>query len=502
MTVRTPQEGAATFGDAYLVHAVTGTTGNPILEHIKSLGAEVVLAIFRLVKIAIVHHIDNDAVTQTIERTHRTILDFTATVGANASVTFMDDTVFVCGQLLRASRGTYASALELGSLLEKCGVSEASFDPALEPDDLRELALVLSVALRDPARRSFVLDAPLRRITLRRKDPTLQRRERPSALPVKERIVRMYASALVVMRQFLAQVAGGATVVPQRVKRLGQSIVSLSEMGDPAMLGMTAMATAHRDDASRAVHTAIVATVVARQITKDRLALARLATAALMTDAGRMIVGGADQQDRLVPLSEDADRRVPLATTELCITTGGINFPNALRAVVTFETTWLERQALLGPPHEGTLAPLVHARLLALVRRLFDLMAPRDTAAALSPLEALRKLAEEPEQDPALLRALIRAVGIIPIGSVVELDTRAWAVVVAPSKDDRALDRPRISVVTDPGGRVLARPKEVDLGAEGGPRIVRVLGPEAARFNVTRVFLGVDAPRGDTRAER
>src|SRR5262245_15761335 len=99
------------FGQSYLVHAVTGTSGNPIVEQIRGQGADVVLSIFRLVKIAMVHHIQNDAVTQTIERTYATIAEFCATVGMNASLTFLDETVFVCGQLLRASRGTYQSAL-------------------------------------------------------------------------------------------------------------------------------------------------------------------------------------------------------------------------------------------------------------------------------------------------------------------------------------------------------------------------------------------------------
>ncbi|MBK8252491.1 MAG: hypothetical protein IPK82_07465 [Polyangiaceae bacterium] len=493
-------EKVSSFGHEYLVHAVTGTAKNPILEQIKNQGAEVVLAVFRLVKIAIVHHIDNDAVTQTIERTHRMIVDFCATVGMNASVTFADDTVFVCGQLLRASRGTYGSALELAQLLEKCSISEVSFEAAVTPDDLKELALVLSIAIRDPARRTFAVDAPLMHMTLRRKDPVLTKRERPSALPLKDRIVRMYASALVVMRQFLMHVASGATVLPQRVKRLGQSIVSLSETGDPAMLGMTAMASTHRDDAGRAVHCAILAVVTARKITNDRLSLARLATSALMADVGRTLVAGSERYERLVKLSHDEEERIPAATSELCITTGGVNFPNALRTAITYETTWLERSEALGPVYDGIWTPLIQARLLAMVRKLVDLVAPRDTSDARSPLEALRMLAQDPEHDAVLLKALVRAVGVIPLGSVVELESRAWAVVIGESRNEMALDRPKIAIVTDPNGKTLPKPREVDLGADKGPAIVRVLGPSTAKFNVTRLFLAAPQ-KGDARLE-
>lgn len=487
-----------TFGQSYLVHAVTGTTGNPILEQIRALGSEVVLALFRLVKIAIVHRIDNDAVTQTLERTHASIADFCAAVGMNASLTFLDDTVFVCGQLLRASRGVYQSALELGELLERAGVSEISIEPQVAEADLKKLALTISTALRDPSRRAQAAGAPIPHVTLRKKDPVLARRVRPSALSVKERILRVYASALVVMRRFFASVGAGASVVPHRVKRLGQSLVGLADLGDPAMLGMTAMATAHRDAPSRAVHTAILAVIVARQFTTDRLDLARLATAALLADIGRAALAGSDHEEKLTALDEEAESRVPHATSELCITTGGINFPNALRTATTFETTWMERADTLGPPYEGGLAPLLQSRLLVMIRALFDRLAPRDHREAVSPLEALRALAADPDVDPALLRALVRAVGVVPAGSVVELDTKAWAVVIAESKDERALDRPRIVVVTDPNGRALVRPREVDLGVEGGPRIVRVLGPSCSKFNVARLFLGPDSPSSST----
>ena len=73
------------------------------------------------------------------------------------------------------------------------------------------------------------------------------------------------------------------------------------------MLGMTTMAKAHRDDAGRAVQTAILALAMSRQVTKDRLVLVQIVLAALLLDTGRARLRGrigdrflSEKEERLV----------------------------------------------------------------------------------------------------------------------------------------------------------------------------------------------------------
>ena len=144
-------------------------------------------------------------------------------------------------------------------------------------------------------------------------------------------------------------------------------------------------------------------------------------------------------------------------------------------------------------PYGGAHPPLPQAHILEMVRALLDMLAPRDTRRALSPLEAMHEIVRRPETDPVLGRVLLAAVGVVPVTSVVVLDGGEWAVVVGPSREPSALDRPMVRVVTDRTGRALPAPIEVDLGAGGGAgrtRIVRVLAPAEARFNVARTLIG------------
>lgn len=469
--------------DDFLSHCVAKTTGNPMLDRIRDRSADVVLAVFRLLKNAMVHSVDNDAVKQTAQSTAEILGGFAGEVGSAAMITFIEDSTFVCGQLLRASRAVYESAAELGRILGRVGVSECSFEAGVTQADLLAMCAALGTAIRDGDRKNALLEAKIPNVSIRKVDSKLTKRSREDDRPSFEKIVQFYATALVVMRGFYGDIAQGLTILPHRVKRLAQRFVVLAESEDPAVLGMSAMARAHRDDAGRAVQTAILALAVARQITKDRIVLAQLVMAALLADVGRARVLGPAHGDALVPLSDADDARVPSSAALACVSTGGVNPSNAARTATVVEVAWLERRGVLGEPWSGTLPPIVPAQILGMVRDMLARVAPRDTTTPMSPADALEAVAAS-KVDRILLRLLVRAVGLVPAGTVVELDTGEWAVAVGPSKTMPHL--PELRVVTDRSGRALEHPRPLDLGQT--QLTFRVLEPDRARFNVTRAF--------------
>lgn len=476
----------------FLEACVPSTTGNPLLEQIRDRGADGLLAIYRLVKNAMIHAIDNDAVRETAQQSAEILRQFAGEVGMPVTVTFVDETVFVCAELLRASRKVYESGLELGQILGKVGTSEIAFEADVTAENLLAFGGALTSALRDPDKKDALTTAKIPAVAVRKVEKELATRKRDEDLLPKERSLRFYATALCAMRQFFDEVSSGHTLLPHRVKRLSQRLVTLSEMHDGTLLGTMAMAAAHRDDAGRAVQSAVLAVMVARQITDDRAALARLGMSALMADVGRVRVGGVLGRDRLVPLTDEQQADTPGSAALVCLATGGVNHPNALRTVTALEVNWRESEHLLGPPWEGKLTPLLHSEILALVRRTLDVIAPRDTAPGCSPASALETVAADPRTDRVLLRLLVRAVGVLPTGTVVELEGGEWAVVVGPSGYPESFPAPSVKLVTDRRGRALDVSGLLDLGdpvlGARRPRIGRVVEPEQARFNVARVF--------------
>lgn len=481
----------------FLAACKTADSRNKALEEIRDKGADVILATFRMFKNSLVHSLDNDAVAKTLKDTHRILHDFAQTVGGLVAITFVDDTIFVCGQLLRATRSIYDSAREVGKMLAVAGASELTFTGEVTEADLLELCKHFSASLRGPENRGALLGAKLRHITVRQVDSTLQASREDDDLPEMERALRAYASALVVMRQFFAKVASGRAVLPHRVKRIAQRLVTLSEGDSMASLALTSLANAHRDDAGRAVQAAVITVLLARQLTKDRQTLAQLAMAALMADVGRVRIAGKKGLERYVPLAENVDAAVPALTSSLFVSTGGVNVQNALRTVIAYEATMLERREIAGSLYRGTMSPLFQSKLLYTVRQLLDLLAPRDTRRAMAPLHALSSLATSKGTDRTALRLLVETMGIMPTGTVVEFETGEWGIVVGPSKHAKAVMKPRIKLVTDRKGQMVPSPKVIDLGAPSQgrryPRIRGVVEPDKARFNVTGILMAENA---------
>lgn len=466
---------------------------NPALEEIRDKGAEIILAVFRMLKNSLVHDVDNSAVRNIVKETHTTLIDFAQTVGGQIAVTFVDDTIFVCGQLLRASRSIYESAREVGRLLGVVGVSEITFSAQLTTDDLTQLCRDFSLSSRDPHQRGHLLSTPLQHIAVRAVTSELTNSQDDRHLPPMERALGAYAAALIAMQQFFERVALGRAVMPHRIKRIAQRLVSLAEGDQMAMLALTSLANAHRDDAGRAVQSAILAVLTTRKLTESRAALSQVAMTALLADLGRVRLAGPSSLERYIRLGDDIERAVPAMTAALSMAVGGVNLPNAMRTVIAHESLQLERSHLLGAPYARTMSPLFQARIVHVARTLLNRIAPRDGGRALSPLDGLAALAEDPTVDPTACKLLVQAIGLLPTGTVVEFETGEWGVVLGPSSHPEAATKPRVNVITDRHGEVLARPKAIDLGEPGRgrrfPPIVAVIEPERARFNLSAALL-------------
>ncbi len=121
----------------------------------------------------------------------------------------------------------------------------------------------------------------------------------------------------------------------------------------------------------------------------------------------------------------------------------------------------------------GTAIPLA-ARIVAIANRFDNLVNPSDARRSLSPSEALATMwkRESPAFDATLLQRFVRAMGVYPPGSLVQLaDGRSGVVVAAAGSDDPL--RPQV-LVYDPGV-----PRRhaiiVDLAREADLRIERSL---------------------------
>jgi hypothetical protein len=164
------------------------------------------------------------------------------------------------------------------------------------------------------------------------------------------------------------------------------------------------------------------------------------------------------------------------AALALC-TRGGLNQGLIRRVVGVYEATGVavDRTGLYA---EGAADDLL-GRIVMLSDRFAAL------ADALRPDEALRQLlVEHQESEPDLTRIFVSAVGLYPVGTVVQLESGAIGVVVEAPRSKGQLERPVVQIV-EGGEQGL-----VDLSRdERYGKVVSTVPASEAKINVSHFFL-------------
>jgi hypothetical protein len=269
----------------------------------------------------------------------------------------------------------------------------------------------------------------------------------------------LYASAVVATRHCFARLAEHEPPLAE-LDHVAGCIARMAH--DPALTIAVPLAAAANDDPSRAVQCAFIAARVAQRAGATETATVGAVLAALLVDSGRARLASGTDIDLNVfsELPDSLDVLAPAATVALAIT-GAKSELRQWAALSAFEVAWLERPRL-GELYQGELSPRLLSRIIVACRALLVRVSPKTRDEALSPFTALRQLCSEPGADHVALGLLARAIGAIPVGTVVELTSRDQGVVgPEPNQDPK---RPALRTL---GGQALE-----------GPSIVRVVEPE------------------------
>ncbi len=437
-------------------------------EHARDQGASALMAVYKLAKLAQVHNLTNQAFLQQLDQTVAIVADYCIRSGTNLNILFAHKAAFITGQLLKGSKGVYQLATELGEIFEWLGGSELVMQRDITREEMLGFAEEISRCMRSE-RGSFRSATP--KIRLRKvADAARMRGIEVENLDTEQRIRRTYASAVVVLRRFYEDLENSHYMLPRRIKRVAQSLVDLSDGTTPAYLGVTEVRNANHDEAGRAVNSAILAVAIAREVTDDRVILAQVAMAAMMHDVARpraFAISKANAGEfapMMTTLSEDQEDRMAAGTAAVLTALGRVNEPSITRTVVAYEAQWMRRQQWIGAVYRGKRPPTVHARIMRISRRYNDLLTPEPGLPPPSSDYAVAMLDQEltDPSDRTVLRMLVSALGLVPMGTVVQLSTGEVCEVTRGSSGP--LDKPKLKVVMDARGGVVSNGPEIDLG--------------------------------------
>ncbi|WP_437621293.1 hypothetical protein [Sorangium sp. So ce1151] len=504
------------------LHEITGETA---ISGVKADGRRraalgLVQMIYRLAKACLLHSDSNQAVLSLVPSAIESVVQFCELSGSEAAtLVFAGNTLFLNGQMLRASRETYEVALELGSFFEACDVSELVLDKTVRRAELAAFARLLADAQRDRSIAARLLQSNLRGVRVRKLTNPFPGGSIEGDGTRIGRISRTYAAAILVMRSFYAALRSSEAALPQRVKRVAQKLVAAAEEDARLLLSVAAGKVADPDEAGLSVSTAIVALGIARQLTTDRRMLGSLVTAALLYDVSRLRLTGAlarsDEGEEPAgrsllerSLSDDEKERLPASAAVMLTALGKLHAPSITRTVIAYEALGLRPGGRQGPLYGGRRSPTVLARILAAARQFTELRASPFPAldggpGGASSLDAVlqRMVAgAESATDRAIGKLLIGALGIIPTGTFVQLSTGELGVVLSTPPSPAHFAQPPVRILFDEQGHLLGAPFDVDL-AQRAPGaepcfIVRPVEVEPHHERAIRAAFGFRAGRG------
>ncbi|MEZ4222408.1 MAG: hypothetical protein R3B13_15830 [Polyangiaceae bacterium] len=255
------------------------------------------------------------------------------------------------------------------------------------------------------------------------------------------------------------------------------------------LLCALALKSATPDLATITTHAAIVSAAMARDLEAASATVLQVVDATFILPLARRWLAESAGVDLDVfrSLPEPLERKVACLSAAAAL---GSDEASRTTACTAYEAAQLV-SASRAAPYDGARAVLPRSMLVAAAWSFAMRCNATEVGARVSSHEVLKMMSRDPMYTP-WVNVLARVVGQYPVGSVVVLEDKSWAVVAGPPEYQP--DRPPVRRVTDEKGRALNPAPLWDLGKNGGlPKVAGALDPALCRFNAARALFQ-DAP--------
>lgn len=472
------------------------------------LGQQLVNGLFALLRTASMHSLDNQAMERPFTHLKEVTGELRERMGTDVVLRMADGNFFVNKRLVKLDYGTFQNVKYLERIFAFLNINELTFLDELEDATIKAFTSAVLQILR--AGHGYIEDLPLGEIRVRKMQvgeiDELRRDKDP-----RNRILGIYASGLLMLRQFVLDLRAGRTPRHARVKRLCLELVDVDPGQHNLLLALVHLEAYKGTLFSHMMNTAVLAIVFGHRLGLTRRQLADLGLAAFHHDLGWALLAdhrleeGADQgmglrMEAINALRESAGDDLDEMRTRVAqslVRLGGFNEMVINRLIVAFECQVPEdrpAEALyytdIGPSFMSNVVRIASA---------YDELTAGIGGRPRLPDQAMRHILDDggAAYDPFLSKLFAHCLGAYPVGTMVELDTTEVGLVVNLPSNPINYHRPQVKILIDRNGRPQADGPVVDLDAtfHGGDRymrtIERTLDSRAYGVSITRFFFGL-----------
>lgn len=491
--------------------------GDLLDQQLAMLGFQLITQLNTLIKTSRIHGRTNAALDKPVE----TMLTLIQTLTHDQPVTLriQNDFLFLGERHLKISAQQMLVASSIIDTMNKWKIGGLTFTSSTSSKDLREFAY-LFVTL-DPAAKSledFRQELKHHEVNnVQLEDPReLSLHEEPSGtgrgpgsaespgtgsgskLHHKAQSKVAYGRAANAVGNLTQAVRDGGTLNFKQAKRAIQNIIDLMMQDESTLLGLTTLRCHDQYTHNHSVNVSLLSIALANRAGYPKVELADLGLAALFHDMGKSNIPlevlnkpGEFTEDEWTMMRNHPTEGV-LSLTQL---RGITNLP-ARMAAASFEHHMNLDHS--GYPKLKTPWKLSLTGRILTIADCYDAMTSSRVyrREPMSPSKVLNMMLGKSGKsfDATLLKLFVNCVGIIPIGSLVVLDSDEFAVVLKPSTDKTESERPLVKVISTAQGVPVDNGPELDLTEKdetGGYRhsIIRLIDNAEHRFETSRYFL-------------
>ena len=460
----------------------------------QELGRRLLTALYAALNALRLYPIENETVQQSLTDLHE-LVDSIVRAEGTAEVRVVGDFFFLNETRLRLDLSNFATFGSFASALSRHGIGAVEIVNGVQR---AEWAPFLSMLLRPASEEPYAgfverfADAPVEHIDLRPATEVEEPKDDEEALTVAK---RTYAQSVKVAQEILGDMRLGKAVNVRKVKRAVQGIVDQVLSNESSMVTMTTLRDFDEYTFTHCVNVSIFSVIIGQRLGLDRLQLYELGLGALFHDVGkqRLDVDLINKSDTLSDQEWESLKRHP--TEGLLLLFGMHGFADAPYRQMLMAYEHHMKVDLTGyPSNTRPREPTLFSRIVAVADAFDAGTSVRSYQYQPWPPDAvLKEMRDNPKRgfDKLLVKVLITATGVYPVGTLVILDTHELAIVSHVNPDPNLLHRPRVRVISDPVGLPLSEPKTVDLAevdpVSGRPKhqIIKTTDPQKYGIRVS-----------------